>query len=343
VAVEEVLDFSACVAQAPIAEEVGRALLDAAGHLNRPADPACVRLRELAAKRFGVYPVQVLAGGDVTEFIYAAPRALRTRRAVVLAPCLHDYWRAVELAGGEAEGLLAVEPNELVPDLNQLASRLSGVDLLFVGNPNNPTGVTVPAESLTALARRFPSVTFVIDETYAEFVPESQGVSLLPGTPPANVAVLRTPTPYAGLAGLPASFLIASEDLCGVIDRAREPLRLSLPAQRAAEALMAGERPAAETRQAVIAERERLRESLSHTPGLRVFRSQANFLLLKITRPGLTSATLSERLLRRKVLVRNASAFRGLDSRFVRIAVRSPADNDRLLEAVRHALDEGKS
>ena len=343
VAVEEILDFSACVSAAPMPDPVRRALQEAGAHLGRTPDPAARNLRELASKRFGVYPVQVLAGCDTVEFLYAIPRALRPRRVVVLAPCPQDYWRAVEFAGGETEGVLSIEPNELVPDLAQVASRLSGVDMVYVGNPNNPTGVALPAEALTGLARRFPTVTFVIDETLAEFLPESQGFSLLPRTPPANVIVLRSPSPFAGLAGLRAGFMIGSEDLCGLVDRAREPQRMSLPAMLVAEALLADPRPAAEARQEVIAERERLRDLLSHTPGLRVFRSQANFLLLKITRPGLTSTELCERLLRRRILVRNASAFRGLDGRYLRITVRTAADNDRLMDAMKLALDEGKS
>jgi len=339
----EILDFSGCVGAGPPPEAVRRAVREAAAGLERAPDPAARRLRELAAKRFGVFPVQVLAGPDPAEFLYALPRALRPRRAVLLAPCLHDYWRAVEFAGGEAEGILATEPNELVPDLAQAASRLSGVDMLFVGNPNNPTGVALPATALAGLARRFPSVVFVVDETGVEFVPESQGVSLLPGVPPANVAIVRSPSPLAGLAGLRAGFMVASEDLCGLVERAREPQRLSLPAAAAAEALLSEVPPAPESRREVIAERERLRDRLSHLAGLRVFRSQASFLLLKITRPGLTSAALCERLLRCRILARNAAAFRGLDGRYLRVAVRGAADNDRLVEAMTLSLGEGKA
>lgn len=337
---QDIIDFSSCVSAAPAPESVRRALHDAAAQLGRTPDPAARFLRELAAKRFGVYPVQVLAGCDTTEFLYAIPRALRPRRAVVLAPCPQDYWRAVEFAGGEAEGALSVEPNELVPDVAQVAARLSGVDMLIIGNPNNPTGVAIPSDAILALARRFPTVTFVLDETLVEFTPESQAFSALPGTPPANVAILRSPSPFAGLAGLRAGFMIAAEDLCSLVDRAREPQRLSLPAMLAAEALLADLTPLTEPRHEIIAERERLRDLLSHTHGLRVFRSQTNFLLLKITRPGLTSAELCERLLRHKILVRNASAFRGLDSRYLRITLRTPADNDRLIEAMRQSLSE---
>jgi len=95
-------------------------------------------------------------------------------------------------------------------------------------------------------------------------------------------------------------------------------------------------------REEVIAERERVRDELSRMTGLRVFHSQANFLLAKVTRPSLTSVRLCERLLSQRILIRNAAGFRGLDGKFVRISVRSKDDNGRLLEAMRVALDESK-
>ena len=110
----------------------------------------------------------------------------------------------------------------------------------------------------------------------------------------------------------------------------------------AGEALLEGEQDAAARREPIIAERERMREELSRMTGIRVFRSQANFLLLKTTRPGLASAQVCERLLKQKVLVRNAAGFRGLDAKFARIATRPAPDNDRLLAALRNALDESQ-
>jgi len=76
--------------------------------------------------------------------------------------------------------------------------------------------------------------------------------------------------------------------------------------------------------------------------GIRVFRSQANFLLLKTTRPGLNAMQLCERLLEQNVLIRNVAGYRGLDGRFARVSVRTAADNDRLLAAFGGALDESK-
>ena len=338
----EIVDFSANVNSRPLPEAVAQAIRESASLLERYPDPSSRALRESAAKAFGAAPECVLAGSGSTEFLYAVPRRLRPRRAVILAPCYHDYWRAVERAGGEAEGVLASEGDEFLPDMEQLEPRLSGVEMVFLGNPNNPTGVAIAANRIRALAQKFPSAVFLVDESLVEFVPESVGASLLGAPLPENVVVLRTLSLFYGLPGLRVGFMIASAELCAQVERVREPWTVGVPAQRAAQALLEGERDAAALRQAIMAERERVRDALSRVTGLRVFRSQTNFLLLKITKPNLTASVLCERMLKQKMLIRNTAGFRGLDGKFVRVSIRSAADNDLLIGGLQNALEEGK-
>jgi len=337
---DEILDFSSNVYPAPLPAAVREEIARRAEDIGRYPDPEAREVRCRAAERFGVGPEGVLAGCGATEFIYAVPRALRARRVVVVAPCYHDYWRAVEQAGGDAEGMLAVEGDEFVPDLAQLEAMLSGVDLVILGNPNNPTGVSVPADALRLLAARFPGTFFLADETYTEFVPEAGGATLLGQPLPRNVIVVRSLSSFFAVPGLRLGFMIADADLCNQVRRVREPWRVGVLAQAAGCALLAADIDSSALRERVIAERERLRDELARMAGLRVFHSQANFLLVKITRPTFAAGELCERLLRQNILIRNAAGFRGLDGRFVRISVRLPEENDRFLEAMRRALDD---
>jgi len=339
---DEILDFSVNVNSCPVPEVVRRAIEKAADSLGRYPDPSARKLRERAAEVFGVSIEEVLAGSGATEFIYAIPRALRPRRVVMLAPCYHDYWRAAEHAGAEAEGVLASEASEFLPDMDQVEMRLSGSDMAFIGNPNNPTGVAVPADAIRTLAVKFANVSFVIDECLVEFVPESIGASLLGVLLPENAIVLRSASFFNALPGLRLGFMIASREICAQVDRMREPWSLGAVAQRAGEALLECERDAALLREQVIAERERVRDELSRVSGLRVFRSQANFLLLRITKPGLGAAAFCERMLAQKILIRNAAGFRGLDNRFIRVSIRNASDNDRLIQALQNSLESSK-
>lgn len=341
VPVDEIVDFSGNISPCAVPDAVREALARSADLLNRYPDACAAALRAAAAPVYGVKPENILAGADTTEFIYAVPRGLRPRRAVISAPGTPHYWRACDQCGAEAEGILAPEEADFVPDMTQIEHHLGGADLLFIGHPADPTGLCADAEALRRLAGLFPSAIFVADETHMDFVPESMTTSLLSAALPPNILVLRSLSP-CGLAGLRVGFCIGAPDLLGLVERVREPWTLNVPAQLAAEALLTGPRDLAALRAPVIAERERLRDEIGHLPGLRVFRSQANFLLLKITKPNLTSAMLCDRLLRQNCLVRNASGYRGLNGKFIRLSARTVPENDRLLVALRMALDDAR-
>ena len=342
VSAAELLDFSANVHPFTLPESAAQAWRDGLAGVGRYPDPDARGLCKRAAEHYGVPAENILAGNGATEFIYAIPRAHRPRRALLVAPCYHDYWRALDRVGADVEGVLATEETEFVPDLTQVAPRLNGVNLVFFGNPNNPTGVTLPADPLRSLAEKAPGTLFVIDETYAEFVPEAGGASMLGKELPRNVIVLRSLSPFYCVPGVRLGFMIGDAEMCRQIHRLREPWTVSGPAQALGEALLSGECGVAALREEVITERERLRDALSRMTGLRVFHSQANFLLVKVTRPSLTSLKLCERLLTQKALIRNAAGFRGLDGKYVRISVRSASDTDRLIDAMKLALDESK-
>jgi threonine-phosphate decarboxylase len=340
VPIGEILDFSSNVSPAPAADVVRDALLKDLDAVSRYPDPDARALRTEAAAHFGVALDQVLLGNGTTEFLYALPRRMRPRRVLVLAPCYHDYWRATEHAGGEAEGVLAPEANEFVHDLGALAPRVAGTNMVFLGNPNNPTGVALPAEAIRAVAVKFPQTLFVVDEAYGGYVPEAAGATLLGKPIPGNVAVLRSLSSFAAAPGLRLGFMIAHPDLCAQVQGVREPWSVSSISQAAGLAVLRRSDYCAHVREQTLAERERLRDDLGRMAGLRIFHSQANFLLAKVTKPNLMATALCDRLLRQKVLIRNAAGFRGLDGKFVRISVRAPEENDRLLEAVRKALDD---
>lgn len=341
-AVDELLDFSANVRTSPVSDRVREAIAAAANGLAQYPDREARTLRARAAKHFGVDPENILAGNGATEFIFAIPQRVRPRRVLLVAPCYHDYWRATEHAGGEAEGILASETNEFMPDLKQIEAHIQGTDIMFFGNPNNPTGVALPADSLRLLAAKAGNCLLVIDETYSEFVPDAGGASMLTQPLPDNVIVLRSLSAFHALPGLRLGFMIAHRDLCAQIQKSRLAWTVSSPAHAVGLALLENGASQAGAREEVIGERERVRDELSRITGLRVFHSQANFLLTKITRPSLTSVKLCERLLSQKILIRNAAGFRGLNGKFVRISIRAKNDNDRLLAAMKTAMDESK-
>ena len=185
-------------------------------------------------------------------------------------------------------------------------------DLVWVCNPNNPTGELVDPEEIAALARSLPDAAVVVDEAYFEYGGKTV-VPLIAGTP--NLIVIRTLSKAFGLAALRVGFAVAAPDVARELDRRREPGPVAGPAARIAAAAL--REPRLDVEQ-TIAERERMREALL-VAGFECPPSHANFVLVR--------ADVGDQLEAEGLVVR-----RFQDA--VRITVRLPAENDRILAAL---------
>jgi histidinol-phosphate aminotransferase len=199
-------------------------------------------------------------------------------------------------------------------------------DLVVTGNPNNPTGTLDSAATLAALAR--PGRALVVDEAFMEFtVGEAEtlaGRSDLPG-----VAVVRSLTKLWGLAGIRAGYLLAPPDIASLLRAARQPWSVNgLACAALAGWADQGAEHAAERVRSLAGICERLAAALAALPDVRVWPSATNFLLLQVADGPA-----------RGIAVRPCHSFPGLTSNHLWVAVRDPADNQRLVDALAEALD----
>jgi L-threonine-O-3-phosphate decarboxylase len=233
--------------------------------------------------------------------------------ALVPAPSFGEYAREVRLQGGTPE---------FVPASDVLDADPSGHALAVVCNPNNPTGAAYDDDVLRAFAARCRAAgtLLLVDEAFLGFTDRPS----LAGTD--GVVVARSLTKLFGLPGVRAGFAVATGEWHDALATARRPWNVSVPALRTGAFCMRRDGFVAETRARVAEERERLREALADS--FEVHESAAPFLLLDVG--DRDPAALCEAALAEGVALRDATTFRGLDSH-VRVAVRLPEENDRLL------------
>jgi threonine-phosphate decarboxylase len=285
-------------------------------------------------KRLGLEKENVLGANGSTEMIYLVPRALGLRRVGVVSPCYHDYYRASILAGADVLRI-PLSPEERFSPLppKRLSAVLEDADALWLGNPNNPTGTFAPRELLADLAERFPRKWLIVDEAFMPFDAawEAESLAVPPLLP--NVLVIHSLTKFYGLAGLRLGGLTASGEVVERLRGFKEPWTVNSVSEALAPLLLETGDYEAETRRLVAEERSRLRAALEGVDGLAVFPSRANFLLCRWDRePDLDP--LLRGLLARGICVRDCRNFPGLESGYFRVAVRTPEDNDRLVEGL---------
>lgn len=324
------LDFSANVSPLGVPWGVREAIARAAGECDRYPDPLCCALREALAEKEGVPAEQVLVGNGAAALLWRITDAARPKRALVTAPCFGEYEAAAE-ARGCAVTRYALDAETFRLDEGFLDA-VDGADLVFLSQPNNPSGVSVePALLRRILARcRAAGARLVLDECFLGFLDAPERYSLREelGAYP-ELIVVDAFTKLCGMAGVRLGYaLCADRDFLERVRRAGPPWSVSHLAQAAGLAALRDTDYVRRVHALVAAERERLSDAL-RALGLRIVPGEANFLLFRCVLP------LDAPLRERGILIRRCGDFAGLDDTWYRTAVRTREENERLVEAIR--------
>ena len=274
--------------------------------LNRYPDAGVMRLRDALALRYDVPVEQIVVGNGADELIrFAALATLDPgERAVYPWPSFQSYPTAVAAAAGESA---AVPMRDRAFDLDALLAACAGAKLVYLANPNNPTGTLVGRDDIRRFVDELPAgVLCVLDEAYAEYAEdEPAGVDLV-REGQDRLCVLRTFSKVYGLAALRIGYAIASPQIADALNRVRPIFNVNQPAQEAALASLheteTVRRRIAHTRKA----RDELHDTL-RTAGLEPIRSHANFVYADV--PGGDGDGLADRLLHAGFIVRALRAF----------------------------------
>ena len=281
-----------------------------------------------------IAPAQVIVGNGSTELIYAIARACRPVRVAIAEPTFTEYLRASLLVGAASEHWLA-EGSHF--DLEPFDPGMA--ELVWLCNPNNPTGQLWPAALLQDWIRRQRRTLFVIDEAFLPFLEKEGEHSLVAETSASpNLIVLRSMTKVYTVPGLRLGYAVMNATLAQAIRTQLAPWSVSNLAQAAGLAALDDSRFLEMTRAWFKAERKAFDRILaSLAPHLEVIPSQANFSLLRL--PNGSSGGLVQALAEKGIAVREASNFVGLSAGYLRVAVRLATDNERLIGEMRKALE----
>jgi histidinol-phosphate aminotransferase len=313
---------------------VVQALATAAAETNRYPDNGAVVLTAALAERYGVEPAQIATGCGAVMLCQQLAQAY-TEPGTSLA----FAWRSFEMypllaqVAGARAVMVPLKPGRDggpadTHDLDALAAAIDETTrVVFVCNPNNPTGTAVRRAELAAFLDAVPAETLVVlDEAYREFVTDPDvpdGLELMRGRP--NVAVLRTFSKAWGLAGLRVGYLIAEDPaVAEAVRKTHVPFSVSTLAQAAAVAALESADEVDRRCAAVVAERDRLTAALRER-GLDVADSQANFVWLPL---GERTAEVAAALESRAVITR---PFAGEG---IRVTVGLPEEDDVFLAAL---------
>jgi histidinol-phosphate aminotransferase len=301
-----------------------RAALSAA--LDDPRYPDDRAAREAVAARHGRDVDEVLPLNGACEGFWLLAHALRPRVAACLHPSFTEPEAALRASGAEIV-CVARDPRDWSFDPAAVPER---AEIVVLGNPNNPTGALDPTASILELLR--PGRVVVVDEAFMDFVPEP--APTLAGEPREGLVVVRSLTKLWTLAGIRAGYLLAPPQLVAALAAHRQPWSVNALALAALAACADDHATARRVGAEVARARAELLGALHALSGVRAWPSAANFLLLEVP----DGEAVVEALRAAGIAVRPAASFPGLGENHIRVAVRRPHENRRLVEALAEAL-----
>lgn len=327
----ELLDFSASINPLGMPQEVRAAAIAALDDAVHYPEIQAESLVSALACHHGIDPRHLLAGNGSTPLFALLARTLRPRRALLVRPAFGEYQRALEQAGVEIDTFDLSPEDGFALDPHRLLERITPeTDLLLIANPGNPSGARIDAATLLALAGELRERTIVaIDEAFIDFCPESSILPAVSSTP--NLFVFRSMTKFYAIPGLRIGYLAGPQAGIARLQEETEPWALSTVAIAAAKAALAAAKYRQETLQIIPHLRDLLALEL-RSLGLHVYPAATNYLLLRLNEPRADDVTAALR--REGILLRSCSNFLPLDACYLRVAVRTAAENQRLVTAL---------
>ena len=341
VAINKLLDFSASVNPLGCSPLAKTAVKRALSLVSFYPDNECTELRRTIASYVGrIEPTNVFVGNGATEIIHLFARAFirNDRDAIVVQPTFSEYEYAILLQRARPIHVLRLGNFEVDHNI-LLRSVTARTTALFVCNPNNPTGTAQDLRAIERIVREAgkAGVMVLLDECFVDFVDDPSEISLsTTANTYGNLVVLRSLTKTFGLAGLRAGYAIGHEATIRQLENQRVTWTVNTLAQVAAIAALKDREFLKRSLQLVRKERAFLVRSLQEL-GLEVTPPEANFLLARLTGK-VDAGELKKRLIKRGIVIRDCSRFRGLGSQFIRLAIKTRRENELLLRALREEL-----
>lgn len=311
------------------------ALHDACAEVNRYPDGSGHYLRHALAERHGLRPDQIVLGNGSTELVEILAKAyLATGKgAIVSKQAFIMYSIAVRAMAAPLRSVPQKDDRHDLPAMAEACD--AGTALVYIANPNNPTGTYVGRAAFAAYFARVPEhVLTIIDQAYFEYVEAPDYADCVEELKAGrNVVVLRTFSKIHGLAGLRIGYGVTSADVVRTLEAVRSPFNTSAVAQKAAlAALQDGDHVERSRRENAMGVRF-LQAELARR-GIRFIPTVANFILVRTSLP---ADDLYRRLLSRGVIVRPMGAYGYPDG--VRVSIGTEPENRRFLGALDESLD----
>ncbi|MCP4136073.1 MAG: threonine-phosphate decarboxylase [bacterium] len=336
---EEIFDYSSNINPLGVSEKLQNEIIKNLNLMRYYPDPGYEDLRKtLAQYHSGVSAHNILVGNGATELIYLYARTVQAKQALILAPTFSEYETALRQTGTHIQYFELREENGFEPDMAALKREMEkAYDLVVLCNPNNPTGLFLELDTIKeilSLADSYGSRVF-IDESFIEFInSHCEKSALLVAAEFPGCFILRSLTKFFAIPGLRLGYAVSYDtSLNGDMRQNQEPWTVNVFADLAAAVLLNDTDYIHETAAFIQQEKDYLYNALRGIDWLKPYEPSVNFILVQILNDQ-PAAAIQKELLTAKILIRDASNFKFLNEKYIRLAVKDRPANEFFLENI---------
>lgn len=328
----DILDFSSNISPIGTSPLVRKTIKNHLDAIQIYPDSESTQLRLHLQDYTKISHSQIVVGNGATEIIYNFCQAFLSNKTSVLIPIptFGEYESAAKLSGSKVSFFKTMN---LEKDSDDFISKLPNNGCIFICNPNNPTGSLIKKKTLQKIiisANKKKTLVF-IDECFIELVPDHDESVIKLVKKYDNLFVLRSLTKSFALAGLRIGYGIGSKQIISILNKIKIPWNVSGLAQQAASAALSNPFYLLKAKEIIKKESFYLINSISKLKSFQCNASSTNFILIKTK---IKSKILQTKLLQNKILIRDCSTIRGLNDNYIRIAVKTRKENEKLIKAL---------
>ena len=333
--VEDILDFSANINPLGINNKVKESMTHALDLIERYPDITYFNLKKSLSNYERINWDNIFVGNGAAEVIFNITRALKPKKVLLPAPTFSEYEEAVISVGGEIKYYHLKEENEFSMEEDFINEIKEEIDLIFICNPNNPTGVLTHKNYIKKVLNRAEMVNafVVLDESFLDFVEDKDKYSakeLINNY--KNLIIVKSLTKFFAIPGIRIGFGISyNKELIEKINKVSIPWAVNTVA---AEGVCTGLQENDYIRDSieyVKEQRNYLYEELKKLDFIKIFKPSVNFIMFKLFR----HIDLKEELILKGILIRSCSNYEGLNENFYRVAVRTEKENEKLISEMK--------
>lgn len=334
----KIVPFASNVNPLGISPMARQALIDNVDAINAYPDRNYVSLKNFISKYCKTEPDKLILGNGTSELISLALKTIRPAKTMIIGPTYSEYGRASLAVGSEIKRYMLKNLDDFELDVEAFLKTLqSNIDLLIVCNPNNPTGKAISKEDMEQIVKRCTElhITVMVDETYVEFVKDVEQISSVSLTKKYNnLIVLRGVSKFFAAPGLRLGYAVTSNTaFLEAANNDKIPWNINAYAS-VAGIMFEDEHYINLTKSLIQTERNLIYSALSSRKTIKVFKPDANFILIKLLKEDQTADQVFEHCIKKGLMIRDCTDYEGLGNKYIRFCFMKPEQNDNVVNTI---------